>query len=199
MNNELIPILFAYGTVCTAMILLLWPHWAGNLATLAIQALLLTGLQAVVLPLHWAFAKLVTTLFVLLILYVTAQQTRLPSSLAAYTLWPQPVFSWGTTAGLLLLTLGLAWAWPLSSVGTLAFNVALFALLLLGLGRFLSAVHPFLVGIGVLTMLNGLELVYLSPTTSGRFFLFLALTHFVVAVVVSYLMQQTGRAAASSS
>ena len=166
---------------------LLWARpWQVLLSLLVVLYVLVAVVYTSFLPLHLAYTKFVVGLFVGLILLVTVWQVQVVSAAVS-------AFAWrGLTVAALVTAVGGILAWWLNQnqpVPTFAVDWLTYALLGLGLLGFLTSTTPLRLGIGLLLILNGIELFYLTWNPSLPMIGFFALANLLSALATAYLLQ----------
>lgn len=198
-----------YIVVFTAGLLLILHDWRLSLLALLGQYLIAGLLFADVLLPYLAFVKVLVGMFVCLILYLTARQANwgtLPEDITkdeAIQLRKERMIRFGPYllptelpfrlfSGLMII---LA-TWSLSQQPSYHlpavpdhFNLAVFALIGLGLTTAGLTTEPLRAGLGLLTLFTGFELFYSALEQSTDVLLSLAIANLTVALVVAYLTQ----------
>lgn len=193
----------------TAVIIFVVRDWRWSLLALIVQYLIAGLLFADVLAPQLAFVKVLVGLFICLILYFTARRVnwgRLPEDvtddeaillkeerllrLGPYMLPTDTPFRifYALIVALAVWTLAQRSAYQLPVVPD-HFNLAVFALIGLGLINLSFTSEPLKAGMGLLTFLTGFELFYSGLEQSVLMLAFLAAANLVIALVVSYLSQ----------
>ena len=201
-----------YGMLLTAVLIVVAWDWRLILPALAGQYLV-TGLLFVdVLDPRLAIVKLLTGLFVCLILYITARQVnygRLPVDVSPVeaaaleqenrvrvgpyllpTSLPFRIFA-------VLVVVLAAWLlaqrpgfWlPALPLGLEHLNLAVYVLMGSGLLSLGLTADPLRAGLGILMLMTGFELYYSVLEQSASVLLLLAVTNLLLALVISYLTQ----------
>ena len=180
----------AYLSALTGVLLLFGRDWRILLPIVLVQygavAVVLT--ESLSLPL--AFSKLVVGVFVVLILYVTVRQLFAGGWMVAGET-AESWLSWPMRLGVtVVLVIGCWWfAGQAAGEQSLGYLFAGHGLVGLGVWGFVTTVRPLHIGLGVLMILSGVELLILAGGESAIAAGFLAGAHLVTAVVVSYLAQ----------
>lgn len=178
----------AYGIALTAILLLFLRDWRGILPTLLIQYAAVGLLLTESLTLYLAFSKVMVGLFVTLMLYVTARQLY-----AGGWSGPRDASPLLTVPFRLVLTIILvvvAWLLAQQSAENSMVSFAMYTLFFLGGWGFISTREPLYIGLGLLMILSGVELVY-RQEASPISIAFLAAAHLITVIVVAYLAQRT--------
>lgn len=177
----------------TAVGLTLARDWRVLLLLLGGEYALLAVSYTTFLPLHLAYVKFVVGLFVVLILLVTMWQIqgRAPASQTSARL--SSAFQLGLLMLITALTGVVAWLVGRGEEAsfTLAFGLRWLTYSLLGLGllRFLTSNTAVRLGIGLLLLLSGIELFYLSWNPSWLMLGFFALATLGSTLAIAYLIQ----------
>lgn len=203
----------AVGVVLvTAVLIAIAWDWRLSIFALMIHYLFAGLLIVELLDPRLAAVKVLTGLFICLILYFTARQVnwgRPPEDVTAEEaaqLTPPRTFRWRNTtlsltvsvrlgitvaAALLALLLGRlpALRIPILPEATPFINVAVLGLLLLGITALALAREPLQAGMGLLLVLTGFELLYGSADQSVTVLAVLAAVNFGMALIISYLTQ----------
>ncbi len=201
----------AWLAALTAVVIVVAPDLRLALLALAGQYLAAVLLFVDMLDPRLAVVKLLVGWFVCLILYLTGRQTnwgRAPEDLTAAeaAAWQTPKWVrlgryrlpwWALRAGLAGFTLLLAW-WlarqptvylPLTPENLAHLNLAVYALLALGLLQMALADQPLAAGMGAFLFLTGFTLFYSNLDQSLVGLALLAAVNLAVALAVSYLAQ----------
>jgi hypothetical protein len=199
----------SYIVLVTAAVIFIVRDWRGSVLALTIQYLVVGFLFSDVLDPQLAFIKVIVGLFICLILYFTARQVnwgRLPIDvtedeaiqlgeerllrLGPYMLPTDTPFRifFALTIILSVVTLSQRAVYQLPIVPD-HFDLAVFALVGLGLVNLSFTSEPLKAGMGLLTFLAGFELFYSGLEQSVLMLAFLAVANLMVALVVSYLTQ----------
>lgn len=202
----------AVGVVlATAVLIIIAWDWRLSIFALMIHYLFAGLLFVELLDPRLAAVKVLTGLFVCLILYFTARQVnwgRPPEDVTpeeAAQLTPPRTIRFRTYAVPLTvpvrlgITLGIALLALLGQLPalripilpqTLPFiNVAVIGLMLLGIAALALAREPLQAGMGLLLFLIGFELLYSSADQSVAVLVALTVVNFGMALVISYLTQ----------
>lgn len=199
----------AYLVMFTAALILIVRDWRWSLLFLALQYLLAGFLFADVLLPHLAFMKVLVGMFVCLILYITARQVnwgRLPEDVTpdeAVQLRKERFVRFGTLilptdtpfrVFLALMVCLAVWAMAQRSGYLLPavpehFQLAVFALVGLGLVTLSLTSEPLMAGLGLLTFLTGFELFYSALEQSVAMLGLLGIVNIIVVLVIAYLTQ----------
>jgi hypothetical protein len=198
-----------YLILLTTGLLLALRDWRASLVVLTAQFLIVGLLYADVLAAHLAYMKVIVGLFSVLILHFTGRQVnwaRLPVDLtqeeaallrrerlarlgsSRLNLSP-PVRSALAAAAILAVWLaGRPFSVSLPIIPE-HLDIAVYALVFLGLLNVSTTAEPFLAGVGLITFLTGFGLMYAALEQAEAMLAVLALVELSVAVVVSYLTQ----------
>lgn len=199
----------AYLVMLTAAMILILRDWRWSILFLIIQYLVAGFLFADVLLPHLAFMKVLIGMFVCLILYITARQVRwgeLPEDVTgeeAVQLRKERFVRLGTLilptdtpfrVFLALIICLVVWAMAqradvLLTVLPVHFNLAILALVGLGLVTLSLTGEPLMAGMGLLTFLTGAELLYSALDQSVGMLGLLGIANLVVALTIAYLTQ----------
>jgi hypothetical protein len=201
-----------YAVLVTAVIIVMAWDWRITLLALLVQYLTAGLLFIDVLDPRLAFVKLLTGLFVCLILYMTARQVnygRLPADVTVkeaaglglerrvrvgpYLLPTSLPFRFFAAIMIVLAAWALAQqpAWQLPALAdTLAYlNLAVYGLAGLGLLGVGLTADPWRAGLGMLLFLSGFELFYSAVEQSVAMLALLAVTTLLMALFIAYLTQ----------
>jgi hypothetical protein len=199
----------AYLVMLTAGLLLVLRDWRWSLLFLAIQYAIAGLLFVDVLLPHLAFMKVLVGLFICLILYITARQVnwgKLPEDVTgeeAVQMRKERFVRLGTlvlptdTPVRVFLALIVCLAiWAIAQpTGHLLpaapdhFQLAVLALVGLGLVMLSLTSEPLMAGLGLLTFLTGAELFYSALEQSVAILGLLGVANLIVALVIAYLTQ----------
>jgi hypothetical protein len=199
----------AYIILVTASVIFIVRDWRLSVLALAVQYLVVGLLFSDVLDPQLAFMKVVVGLFICLILYFTARQVnwgQLPPDVTedeAVQLREERLLRFGpymlptdTPFRIFFALMVIVAVWTLSQRPVFQlpvipdhFNLAIFALVGLGLVNLSFTSEPLKAGMGLLTFLTGFELFYSGLEQSVLMLAFLAAANLMVALVVSYLTQ----------
>ena len=199
----------AYLLFITTFIIIVARHWQLTLFLLAAQYLVAGLLFVDMLDPRLAVLKVLTGLFVCLILYVTARQVawgQLPADISleeAVQLRRQLQLRFGqfllpstTLFRIFLALLTMVVVYTLSQRAVFRLpavsdpvNLAVFILLCMGLLGLSLSTEPLRAGLGILTFWLGFELFFASLEQSVAMLAVLAATTLVVALAVAYLIQ----------
>jgi hypothetical protein len=156
---------------------------------LAFQYVMVAWLTLLSLPFESALAKLVTGLIATFVLFVGAVRYKQEAQIQT----PGPVFPRGrifriTAVALVAIgTIGISFeTWmPVEATSQLLQRSAMLLLVLglLGISLFMS---PLQVGISLVTLLSGFEIIYSAIEPSLAVIALLALVHLGIALVISY-------------
>ncbi len=184
----------ALVVLAVAAICVLW-DWRVTLAALAIQYFLTDVAFLAIFDSRLVVVKSITSLFVWLILALTAYQIYARQSADERTRGPAAL-----TLRLAVTALGLVTLWLLAGrpgwqLGALSVTLNRLVYTLTAAGAVLAVVaeEPFEAGAGLLLFLRGFELYYHSLEQSSLILAFLVAVNLTVALVAAYLMV-TGRA-----
>jgi hypothetical protein len=199
----------AYLVMLTAGLLLILRDWRWSLLFLAIQYLIVGLLFVEVLMPHLAFIKVLVGLFICLILYITARQVnwgKFPEDVTdeeAIQIRQERFVRLGTLVlptdtpvrVFLALVASLA-AWAIAQrTGLLLpavpehFQLAVLALVGLGLAMLSLTSEPLMAGLGLLTFMTGTELFYSALEQSVAMLGLLGVANLIIALVIAYLTQ----------
>lgn len=201
--------LSAYIILVTAAIIFIVRDWRWSLVALTIQYLIVGLLFSDVLDPQLAFMKVIVGLFICLIIYFTARQVnwgRLPDDVTeaeAVQLREERLLRLGpymlptdTPFRIFFALMVIIAVWTLAQQSAYRlpivpdhFNLAVFALVGLGLVNLSFTSEPLKAGMGLLTFLTGFELYYSGLEQSVLMLAFLAVANLTVVLVVSYLTQ----------
>jgi hypothetical protein len=199
----------AYLVMLTAGLLLILRDWRWSLLFLAIQYLIVGLLFVEVLMPHLAFIKVLVGLFICLILYITARQVnwgKLPEDVTdeeAIQMRQERFVRLGTLVlptdtpvrVFLALVVSLA-VWAIAQrTGHLLpavpehFQLAVLALVGLGLAMLSLTSEPLMAGLGLLTLMTGTELFYSALDQSVAMLGLLGVANLIIVLVIAYLTQ----------
>ena len=186
----------------TAVVMLVIPDWRVMLFALAAQYLFAGLLFVDVLDPRLAIIKILAGWFVTLILYISARQVdwnRTSSSVEqekfitvrGHQLPGTTLLHIGLTVGMVLVVQVLARQTAVSIIPAHLdhFQLAVYALIGLGLLGMVLASEPLRVGLGIFTFLTGFELIYSVVEQSTAVLALLAAVNLALAVTIGYLMQ----------
>lgn len=191
--------------VITAALLLFLKSWRWSLAVLLVQYIMAGLLFAWVLEPQMAGTKLVVSLFVCLMLYLTGHQVGWDDKLVDISKenrQPDRLVSIGplTVPADLLIRSALALAvgavalifLPRSEEAAFPGALALAAYVLVALGLLTLGYHlrPFKAGLGFLTFLTGFDLLYSALAFSNSFMIAFTAAQLVTALIITYLVQR---------
>ena len=199
----------AYLVMVTAALILIVRDWRWSLLFLTVQYLVVGFLFADVLLPHLAFMKVLVGMFVCLILYITARQVnwgRLPEDVTAdetvqlqkerYVRFGSLVLPTDTPFRVFLASIICLAVWAMAQrslyllpVVPEHFQVAVFALVGLGLVTLSLTDEPLMAGLGLLTFLTGFELFYSALEQSVAMLGLLGAVNLAVALAIAYLAQ----------
>lgn len=199
----------AYLVMVTAALILIVRDWRWSLLFLTVQYLVVGFLFADVLLPHLAFIKVLVGMFVCLILYITARQVnwgRLPEDVTAdeavqlqkerYVRFGSLVLPTDTPFRVFLASIICLAVWAMAQrslyllpVVPEHFQVAVFALVGLGLVTLSLTDEPLMAGLGLLTFLTGFELFYSALEQSVAMLGLLGAVNLAVALAIAYLAQ----------
>ena len=199
----------AYGVLLTALVIIVIRDWRVALLALQLQFLLAGLLFVDVLDPRLSIVKILVGTFACLILYISARQVawgRLPEDVApeeAVVLRRESPLRFGqyllpTTLPfrLLLALMMVLTVWTLSQQSLFrlpvvpeTINLAVYALLGLGLLGLSLNSEPLRAGLGLLTFLTGFELFYSALEQSVAMLAALGALNLVIAVIIGFLMQ----------
>ncbi|MEW5986194.1 MAG: hypothetical protein AB1791_06140 [Chloroflexota bacterium] len=191
----------AYVVLLAAFIIVVVGDWRVAIFALALQYLVSGLLFVDVLDPRLAIVKVLTGLFICLMLYWTARQVKLGGRPAA------PNNNRYLSIGPIQAPLAILWR--LASAALMAWlvwtlaqrpeyqapfvpahvNLAIYALAGLGLLGLSWTAHPFWAGLGLLTALVGGELLYSAVEQSVATLVLLAAVDLLVTLVIAYLTQ----------
>lgn len=202
----------ALGVLLTAVIIILAWEWRVAILALAVQYILLGLLYVDVLDPRLMVVKVLTGLFVCLILVITAGQVnwgRLPTDVL-----PEEAEQIKVEERVKLGPLSVPASWPLrlGAVVILAlivmvlvdrveavslmpdvapyFELAIMGLIAFGLLALAISPEPLIAGMGVLMFLSGFDLFYSALEQSVAVLASLAALNLLVALVIAYLVQR---------
>jgi len=199
----------AYLVMLTATMILILRDWRWSILFLALQYLLAGFLFVDVLLPHLAFMKVLVGIFICLILYVTARQVRwgeLPEDVTqeeavqmrkerTVRLGPL-VLPTGTPFRIFLALMVCLAVWAMAQrTGFLLpaapghLQLAIFALVGLGLVSLSITGEPLMAGLGLLTFMTGAELFYSALEQSAAMLGLLGVANLMIALVIAYLTQ----------
>ncbi|HSH05940.1 MAG TPA: hypothetical protein VLL52_25720 [Anaerolineae bacterium] len=199
-----------YMLLATAILIVIFYDWRLLIASLATQYFFAALLFATILDPRLATIKLLTGWFICLMLYITARQInwgQLPPDVAPHDINPSANPRWAWLGPVrpplslpfrILLTLIMAltvWVigqnpqYKLPNVPDLTFNLAIFALLGLGLLGLGLTTEPLKAGLGLLMFITGFELFYNGSQQSIALLLFLTTSKLFLTLVICYLVQ----------
>jgi hypothetical protein len=201
--------LAGYIILLTASIIFIVRDWRWSVFALMIQYLVVGLLFSEVLDPQLAFMKVVVGLFICIILYFTARQVNwghLPPDVTedeAVQLSEERLLRLGPYSlptdtpfrvFFALMVILVVWALSQRAVFQLPivpdyFNMAVFALIGLGLVNLSFTSEPLKAGMGLLTFFTGFELFYSGLEQSVLMLAFLAAANLIIALVISYLTQ----------
>lgn len=186
----------------TAVVILVIPDWRVMLAALAAQYFLAGLLFVDVLDPRLAIIKILAGWFVTLVLYISARQVDWNNTSGSVDhekfIAVRGQQLPGTTLLRIGLTVGMVLAAQVLSRQTAVaiipadldhFQLAVYALMGLGLLGMVLATEPLRVGLGIFTFLTGFELIYSVLEQSTAVLALLAIVNLTLAVAISYLMQ----------
>ncbi|UCG25400.1 MAG: hypothetical protein JSW55_05230 [Chloroflexota bacterium] len=199
----------AYLVMVTAALILVVRDWRWSLLFLTVQYLVAGFLFADVLLPHLAFMKVLVGIFVCLILYITARQInwgRLPEDVTsdeAVQLQKERFVRFGSLVlptdtpfrvFLALIVCLAVWAMAQRSLYLLPavpehFQLAVFALIGLGLVSLSLTDEPLMAGLGLLTFITGFELFYGALEQSVLMLGLLGAVNLTIALAIAYLAQ----------
>lgn len=200
------------GVLLTAVLIILAWEWRLAILALAVQYVVIGLLYVEVLDPRLMVVKVLTGLFVCLILVITAVQVnwgRLPTDvlpeeaeqiraerrvklgpISVPASWPLRL---GAVIVLALLVMVLVdQANTLSILPELApyFELAVYGLMAFGLLALAISPDPLIAGMGMLMFLSGFELFYSALEQAVVLLALLAILNLVVALIIAYLMQR---------
>lgn len=199
----------AYVILLTAALILVIRDWRWSLLALLIQYLVVGLLFVDLMAPHLAFMKVIVGTFICLILYITARQVnwgRLPEDVTdeeavihgeARLLRFGPYMLPTDTPFRIFLALTVTltvWALTQRTTFQLPFvpghvNLAVFALVAMGLVTLSMTSEPLKAGIGILTFITGFELFFSSVEQSlGGLALFASIS-LILVLAIAYLTQ----------
>jgi len=186
----------------TAVVMLVIPDWRVMLFALAAQYLFAGLLFVDVLDPRLAIIKILTGWFVTLILYISARQVDWNKtsgsveqekfiSVRGHQLPGTTLLRIGLTVGMVLVVQFLARKTAVAIIPAHLdhFQLAVYALIGLGLLGMVLASEPLRIGLGIFTFLTGFELIYSAVEQSTAVLALLAAVNLALAVTISYLMQ----------
>ena len=199
----------AYVVFITASLILIIRDWRWSLLALLIQYLVVGLLFVDVMAPHLAFMKVIIGIFICLILFITARQVnwgRLPEDVTteeAVLLQEERLLRFGpymlptdTPFRIFLaLAVGLSvWAMTQKAAFHLPvlpdhINLAVFALVGMGLVTLSLTSEPLKTGMGLLTFVAGFELFYSSVEHSLGGMVIFAVISLVIVLAIAYLTQ----------
>ncbi|MFN2189167.1 MAG: hypothetical protein ACK2T3_10410 [Candidatus Promineifilaceae bacterium] len=198
-----------YILLITASTIFILRDWRWSVLALLVQYLVVGLLFSDVLEPQLAFMKVVVGLFICVMLYITARQVhwgKLPIDVTAeeavqlreerllrlgpYTLPTDTPFR----IFFALMVILVVWTLSQRPIFQLPivpddFNLAVFALVGLGLVNLSFTSEPLKAGMGLLTFFTGFELFYSGLEQSVLMLAFLAAANLAIALVISYLTQ----------
>jgi hypothetical protein len=199
----------AYVVFITASLILIIRDWHWSLLALLIQYLVVGLLFVDIIAPQMAFLKVIIGIFICLILFVTARQVnwgRLPEDLTseeAVLHREERLLRFGPymlptdTPFRIFLALAIALSvWALTQ--KVAFhlpvlldhtNLAVFALVGMGLATLSLTSEPLKAGMGILTLITGFELFFSSVDQSLAGIVIFAIISLVIALAIAYLTQ----------
>jgi hypothetical protein len=199
----------AYVVLVTSGLTLILGDWRLSLLALGIQYLVAGLLFVDVLDPRLSLALLLVGIFDCLILYITARQVnlgRLPVDVTAeealqlrrerlVRLGPYMLPTDTPFRVLLALMLALV-VWTFSQRATFHLpgaaehaNLAIYALMAMGLATLSLTSEPMKAGIGVLTFLTGFQLFFVGLEQSIALLALLAIANVIIVLVIAYLIQ----------
>lgn len=186
----------------TAVVILVIPDWRVMLFALAAQTLFAGLLFVDVLNPRLAIIKILTGWFVTLILYISARQIDWNKTsggveqekfitVRGHQLPGTTLLRIGLTVGMVLAVQFLARKTAVAFIPADLehFQLAVYALIGLGLLGMVLATDPLRLGIGIITFMTGFELVYSAMEQSTAVLALLAAVNLALAVTIAYLMQ----------
>lgn len=199
----------AYLILITSALILILRAWRISLLALLVQYLIVGLLFADVLIPHLAFIKVIVGIFICLILFVTAQQVnwgRLPEDASIEeavqmgadrlirfgpymlpTEWPFRLFL-AVLISLTVLTVDQINEYQLPVVPD-PVNLAIYALLAMGIVTFSLTSEPYKSGMGILSFLTGIELFFSALDTSLAIIAMFAAINLIVVLAIAHLTQ----------
>lgn len=200
------------GVLLTAVIIILAWEWRVAILALAAQYVLIGLLYVDVLDARLMVGKVLTGLFVCLILLMTAVQVnwgRLPldvlpeeaeqiraekrvklGPVSVPASWPLRLGAVVVLALIVMVFVDQARALPVLPEVAPYFELAVYGLLGFGLLALVISPDPLIAGMGVLMFLSGFELFYSALEQSVVMLAALTVLNLFVAIVISYLMQR---------
>ena len=199
----------AYVVLITASLILIIRDWRWSLLALLIQYLVAGLLFVDVMAPHLAFMKVIIGIFICLILFITARQVnwgRLPEDVTdeeAVLLREERLLRFGPymlptdTSFRIFLALAVALSvWALTQKAAFHLpglpthiNLAVFALVGMGLVTLSLTSEPLKAGMGILTLITGFELFYSSVEQSLGGLVIFAVISLVITLAIAYLTQ----------
>jgi hypothetical protein len=202
----------AYGALATATIILIVWDWRVTLLALMAQYLIASFLFVDLLDPRLVNVKVLTGLFVCLMLYITGRQVnwgRLPEDVSEeeltllsqqrgvrvgpYSLPTSTPFRATLALVMILVVLTLSqrpeYHLPALSGELSHFNLAVFALIGMGLLTMSLTSEPLQAGMGVLMSLTGFELFYSALEQEVTILVSLAAVNLVVTLAIAFLTQ----------
>ncbi len=199
----------AYVVIITAAVILVVRDWRLSLMALIVQYLVAGFLFADVLDPRLAFMKVLVGLFICLILYITARQVhwgKLPEDVTAeeaVQLRQERLVRFGpyvlptsTPFRIFLALMVILAMWALAQRPGFHLpavpdhvNLAVYALVGLGLVGVSLTTEPLKAGMGLLTFFTGFELFYSALEQSLAMLALLAVANLTIALVIAYLVQ----------
>jgi hypothetical protein len=199
----------SYIVLATAATIFIIRDWRWSTLALTVQYLVAGLLFVDVLDPRNAFMKVVVGLFICIILYFTARQVnwgRLPDDVTpeeAVQLRKERLLRFGPYmlptdvpfriffALMMILTVLALSGQPVFQLPIVPdhFNLAIYALIGLGLVSLSFTTEPLKAGMGLLTFFTGFELFYSALEQSVAMLAFLVGANLIIALVISYLTQ----------
>lgn len=199
----------AYAILITSAVILIVRDWRWSLLALVVQYLVVGLLFAEVLPPLHAFTKVLVGAFIGLILYITARQVnwgRLPEDITedeAVQLGEERFVRFGSymlptdTPFRVFLALIVALSvWALTQRADFRLpalseplNLAVLALIGMGLVTLSLTSEPLKAGMGLLTFLTGVELFYSAVEQSVVMLTIMSIADLFIVLVIAYLVQ----------